>query len=548
MMPNFQQLFLILTSAVIASADSYNIPLWEAGKVPLAKGNGPGDAPFLTVFEPPAGKKNGGAVIIAPGGSNIMLMYGCEGIEIAERYNDWGVTAFVLTYRLAPRYGEDARALDGNRAIRLIRARAKEFGIDPAKVGFAGFSAGSSLARNVTNHASLGDANAADPIERQPSKADYLVMVYSAGRPGANEELKNFPPTFLLAAAHDKGAANGSAQLFLDMNKAGTVVEMHMYQKGRHGFGGAYTSPEFGPWMDELKHFLEVGKFLPLPKAPEVKLPAMTKREIKTVNDGFGELVHVKAGPFKMGDNFGDGEAREKPVHEVDLDGFYIGKFEVTNGEWKRFREDPAYHDAKLWPNGFVVPLDQVPYWTMANNHGGAIAGNENYPVLGINWDSAVAYCNWLSVKTGKKYRLPTEAEWEKAARGTDQRKYPWGNQIDHSYANYVGSQVYDTGRPVGFYDGSNRDGFQTRNGASPYGAHDMAGSVMEWCSDWYEKDYYSKSPRKNPKGPASGAYRVVRGGTFFMEPLDQRVYLRGAGWPSIQSHRMTSFRVARDE
>src|ERR1700674_4600790 len=98
----------------------YNIPLWEEGKVPLATGDGPLDAPFLTVFPPPPGKRNGTSVIVAPGGSNIMLMYGAEGMEIAERFNDWGAAAFVLTYRLAPKYGENARVLDGNRAIQLV--------------------------------------------------------------------------------------------------------------------------------------------------------------------------------------------------------------------------------------------------------------------------------------------------------------------------------------------------------------------------------------------------------------------------------------------
>ena len=97
-----------------------------------------------------------------------------------------------------------------------------------------------------------------------------------------------------------------------------------------------------------------------------------------------------------------------------------------------------------------------------------------------MNWDGAVAYCNWVSGKTGKKYRLPTEAEWEKAARGTDQRRYPWGNSIDHSYANYVGSAPFDTGMKVGLYDGSKRGELQTHSGASPYGILDMAGNVME--------------------------------------------------------------------
>src|ERR1700722_5874687 len=115
------------------SSVNYNIPLWAEGKVPLALGNGPLDSPFLTVFLPPEGKRNGGSVIIAPGGSNIMLMYGVEGVDVAERYNDWGVTAFVLTYRLSPRYAENARVLDGTRAIQLVRSRAAEFKLDPKR-------------------------------------------------------------------------------------------------------------------------------------------------------------------------------------------------------------------------------------------------------------------------------------------------------------------------------------------------------------------------------------------------------------------------------
>lgn len=267
----------------------------------------------------------------------------------------------------------------------------------------------------------------------------------------------------------------------------------------------------------------------------------------QVVNDGHGDFVLVPAGSFKMGDNFGDGESRERPVHVVDLDAFYIGKYEVTNGEFRKFRDDPGYDDPKFWPNGRPVPKDQVPYWTQAQNHGGGTPGSDPYPVIGINWDTAVAYCNWLSAKTGKKYRLPTEAEWEKAARGTDQRRYPWGNSIERGYANFVGSQKYDTVRLAGFYDGSNRDGLQTINAASPYGAYDMAGNIMEWCADWYGRDYYSVSPKKNPKGPAKGAYRVIRGGTFFEDAFDLRSYRRSAAWPSFQSHRMVGFRAARE-
>jgi formylglycine-generating enzyme required for sulfatase activity len=254
------------------------------------------------------------------------------------------------------------------------------------------------------------------------------------------------------------------------------------------------------------------------------------------VNDGYGDYVLVPAGAFRMGDTFGDGEARERPAHTVELDAFYIGKYEMTNGEWKKFRDDPGYDDPKFWPGGRVVPKDQIPYWTDARNHGGGTPDTDRYPLLGVNWDSAVAYCNWLSAKTGQKYRLPTEAEWEKAARGTDGRRYPWGNTIDHSFANYVGTAAFDTGTQVGRYE----------SGKSPYGVYDMAGNVMEWCSDWYSRDYYAVSPRKNPQGPKTGAYRVTRGGTFFMEAFDQRVYARSAAWPSFQSHRMVGFRAVR--
>ena len=257
----------------------------------------------------------------------------------------------------------------------------------------------------------------------------------------------------------------------------------------------------------------------------------------KVVNDGHGDYVLVPAGAFKMGDNFGDGLPRERPVHTVELDAFYIAKYETTNAQWRKFRDDPGYDDVKFWPEGRVTPKDQIPYWTQANNHGGGTPGSDDFPVLGVNWDSAVAYCNWASAKTGKKYRLPTEAEWEKAARGGDQRRYPWGNEIDHSFANYVGSETFDTGMKVGSF----------LKGVSPYGAYDMAGNVFEWWSDWYSRDYYSNSPKKNPKGPPAGAYRVVRGGSFFLEAFDLRTYARSAAWPSFQSHPMIGFRAVRE-
>ena len=540
-----------------------NIPLWDAAAVPGATGDGPLDAPFLTVFQPRAGKANGGALVIAPGGGNIMLMYGAEGADIAEVFNDWGVIAFVLTYRLSPRYGNDARTLDGKRAIQLVRAHAAEWQLDPARIGFIGFSAGGQLGRSVVATSGPGDAKAADPIDRVSSRPDYVALIYGAGQAAPGEPLKDYPPTFLLSAAADQGPSLANAQLFTDLTKAGASAELHVYQRGRHGFGSGYASPEFGDWMARLEHFLRVGGFLPQtataplapqprpaqprPAQPPSNKPGRAASAAAHVNDGYGDYVYVPAGAFEMGDSVGDGLTREGPAHVVELDAFYIGKFEVSNAEWQKFRDDPGYDDDKLWPNGRVVPRDQIPYWTQPNNHGGGTSGSDAYPALGVNWDAATAYTTWLSAGTGKRYRLPTEAEWEKAARGTDRRRYPWGQAIDHSYANFVGAQPFDTVQPVGFYDGSARGTHETHSNASPYGAFDMAGNVMEWCQDWYARDYYAASPRKNPKGPEAGAYRVLRGGSFFVEAFDLRSSGRSAAWPSLQGHRMVGLRPVRE-
>jgi len=529
--------FAALVSLQAMGAPNHNIPLWDVGQVPGAAGDGPLDAPFLTVFSPRAGTANGGAVIVAPGGGNIMLMYGGEGADVAEVFNDWGVTAFVLTYRLAPRYDQAARTADGERALRLVRAHAVEWHLDPARIGLIGFSAGGSLGRGVAAASDAGVPQSPDPIERVSSRPDFLALIYGAGRATPGESLKDYPPTFLLSAAADQAPSLANAQLFSELTQAGAIAELHVYQRGRHGFGTGQGSPEFGDWMPRLEHFLRVAGFLPPSAAPAKTALRNAGPAPKTVNDGYGDYVFVPAGAFTMGDRAGDGLARERPAHPVELGAFYIGRYEITNREWRKFRDDPGYDDPQYWPEGRVVPRDQVPYWTQPNNHGGGTPDSDEYPVLGVNWDAATAYCAWLSARTGKHYRLPTEAEWEKAARGTDGRRYPWGESIDRDLANFVGTQAFDTVRPVGYFKGN----------ASPYGAFDMAGNVLEWCQDWYDRDYYASSPRKNPQGPTTGAYRVVRGGSFFVEAPDLRTAARAAAWPSFQGHRMIGFRPVRE-
>ena len=192
----------------------------------------------------------------------------------------------------------------------------------------------------------------------------------------------------------------------------------------------------------------------------------------------------------------------ERPQHTVTLDAYYIDKYEVTNARYQAC----VVSDACSPPNE-VRPFTQELYY-----------GNTayaDYPVVHVTWDQAEAYCAWA----GK--RLPTEAEWEKAARGTDGRTYPWGEQApDRMLLNYNGNEGRTT--PVGSYP----------DGASPYGALDMAGNVMEWTADWYDDDYYSVSPERNPPGPSAGEMRVLRGGSWVYYYIDVRAAYRDNDYP----------------
>jgi eukaryotic-like serine/threonine-protein kinase len=198
-------------------------------------------------------------------------------------------------------------------------------------------------------------------------------------------------------------------------------------------------------------------------------------------------MVYVPKGVFTMGRN--DGDTVEKPLHMVTLDAFWIDKTEITNA---------MYGECEL--AGGCKPASQ-PYSKKHNLYTSSIQFSD-YPVIFVDWYASQAYCKWAGG------RLPTEAEWEKAARGTDGRKFPWGNTIPTcKLANYWSGNrgcLGDT-TPVGSYPA----------GASPYGALDMGGNVWEWVADWYDEDYYLSSPFSNPRGPILGFSRTLRGGSF---------------------------------
>jgi formylglycine-generating enzyme required for sulfatase activity len=223
-------------------------------------------------------------------------------------------------------------------------------------------------------------------------------------------------------------------------------------------------------------------------------------------------MVLVPTGEFVMGSDKGDED--EAPAHRVYLNPFYIDKFEVTNGRFAKY----------------VEAIQSEPPWGFADKETPVIHAER--PVRWVNWMDAMGYCLWL----GK--RLPTEAEWEKAARGTDERMYPWGN---------------DPPTPVHAVYGLKEGGAETVSvignhhmGQSPYGVQDLAGNLYEWVMDWYADNFYSNSPGLNPRGPSEGTAKVQRGGSYINTPYRLRSSFRTKGDPTEQDPNV-GFRCAQD-
>jgi len=224
--------------------------------------------PSLYVFLPAKGKANGLAMVVAPGGGHSQLVIDKEGWEIAEWLNKNGIAAFVLKYRLARAKDShytvagDAMA-DSTRALRLVRSRAEEWGIDPKRLGFIGFSAGGELTALMETRFDAGNSGAADPIERQSSRPDFTVNVYPGFRPGTITVPKDAPPAFLVCADDDPSHVVTTVNLYLDLQKQGISSEMHIYDSGKHGFGlRAPATLPVSTWTDRLKDWLTERKLL----------------------------------------------------------------------------------------------------------------------------------------------------------------------------------------------------------------------------------------------------------------------------------------------
>jgi acetyl esterase/lipase len=284
----------VLFSLAVADAKPETIPLWE-GKAPHAVGDSPADKPSITVFRAPAEKANGTAVVVCPGGGYGFLADDHEGKQVADYFNSLGVTAFVLKYRIVakdrPGPLHPAPLEDAQRALRLVRHRAKDFNIDPKKVGIMGFSAGGHLASSATVHFNLGGLKNGDDVEKQSCRPDFSILAYPVismedgtthggskknllgDKPDAklvelmsNEKqvTKDTPPVFLFHTSADTAVPPENAiKFYAACKKAGVPVELHIYEKGRHGVGlgrdEKWTGGEksVATWPDRLTDWLK---------------------------------------------------------------------------------------------------------------------------------------------------------------------------------------------------------------------------------------------------------------------------------------------------
>jgi formylglycine-generating enzyme required for sulfatase activity len=285
----------------------------------------------------------------------------------------------------------------------------------------------------------------------------------------------------------------------------------------------------------------------PPPTGPQIAPPVDVQRRseppIAGQAGGTGEMALVPAGEFTMG--FHDGDSNERPPHKVYLDAFYIDRFEVTNLEFKKFVDGGGYDRNELWTaagwawrtgqkqaalGGLLRDIKSSKGTRLPRYWGESKLSDDRQPVVGVSWYEADAYCKFV----GK--RLPTEAEWEKAARGPEGKRFPWGDYWDDRRANHGDSGIK---RPAAV--GS----FPT--GASAYGVQDLAGNAAEWVADWYQSEYYKRSPERNPQGAEGGGKKVIRGASFDDDGKDLRSTRRKSEDPDERSEKI-GFRCARSE
>ena len=479
------------------------------------------------------------------------------------------MTAFVLTYRLVaavqqgrPRAGRQAR--DSGRA----RATPRSGASIPTRIGYIGFSAGSNMGRTRRRCRTRWRSERGRPdrsrqlaaglsgagVRRRPRDARRIVEGLSPDVPGLGGWRSG-------AVARQRAVVHGP-DAGRRRRRDSRLSEGP--PRVRQPASAAQSSAE---WMPALKHFLEHRRIPPRAEVMIARLaltaialacvagwtlrrsPRLARRASRprSSTTDTATTSTCPAGAIPDGRQLRRRRsARAAGAHRRARRVLHRQVRDDQRRVAEVSRRSRLRRSEASGPSGRVVPKDQVPYWTQPNNHGGGTPDSDDYPLLGVNWDAAVAYCNWLSAKTGKKYRLPTEAEWEKAARGTDQRRYPWGNSIDRSLCELRRrAGVRHRSCRVGSYDGSKRGDLQTheqrvavrrlRHGGQRHGVVPATGTAA--TTTRARRARIRRGPRPAPTASSAAA-------SFFVEAFDLRSAARSAAWPSFQGHRMIGFRA----
>jgi formylglycine-generating enzyme required for sulfatase activity len=405
---------------------------------------------------------------------------------------------------------------------------------------FSGAAAGSPLQRASAYQPGASAPGGAQPGVSMPDGAQLVGSLGGGRGPLPGAVTPPVTPTYLAAQPPASPPARGvRAALPWGWLAAGALALIVLVLSGvlLNDGGGAGLTPE---------PTLPAAAVMPTTVAPTPPAPTDTAAPgglpLRITDNKGVEMALVPAGEFLMGSSDSDSQAyeEEKPQHKVYLDNYYIDLNEVTNAMFARFVDETGYQtEAEKQGNGYVFNTSSNSWeemkgvdWRHPRGPSSNLDGLDEHPVVLVSWDDAVAYCQWRGA------RLPIEAEWEKAARGTDGRIYPWGNgsvagdllnfadrNLDVDWADKTVDDGYQFTAPVGSYP----------SGASPYGLLDMAGNVWEWVKDWYLDTFYKDSPFENPPGPSSGSSRVVRGGSWGSESRVVRVANRYWSSPSYR-------------
>ncbi len=293
--------------------------------------------------------------------------------------------------------------------------------------------------------------------------------------------------------------------------------------------------------------FLTISFILLISSKPNISLAGSPALDIAPIQIA-QEMLHIEGGCFMMGDIFNDTPSSTNPAHEICLDDYYMGKYEVTVGAFRAFVNETGYKtEAEIqngchsWEGRGEIKKKEFS-WHITN-----FPQTENDPVVCVSWNDSYNFIQWFNQKTGKHFRLPTEAEWEFAARSRGKEyRFSWGNGIpsDNIADETANTELLGMTKSNGYTDGY---AFTSPVGSfkpNKLGLYDMSGNVYEWTADWFQKSYYKNSPKHNPQGPARGTSKVLRGGSWNPLPSLVKTIDRRQAGPGARGSWM-GFRLA---